>query len=101
MKLFIDTTNREKIVIRLDEEVFERVSESTRLQKLLEFLDETLQRKKVSLQDISEIEVNTGPGSFTGIRVGVTVAQTLGWSLGVSVNGKDMRKGETIEINYE
>lgn len=34
------------------------------------------------------IEVETGPGSFTGIRVGVSVANALGYSLGIPVNGK-------------
>ncbi len=34
------------------------------------------------------IEVETGPGSFTGIRVGVAVANALGYSLGIPVNGK-------------
>mgnify|MGYP001565622427 CR=1 FL=1 len=34
------------------------------------------------------IEVETGPGSFTGLRVGVSVANALGYSLGIPVNGK-------------
>jgi len=42
------------------------------------------------------IEVEAGPGSFTGIRVGVAIANALGFSLGVPVNGK---KIET-ELNY-
>ena len=34
------------------------------------------------------IEVETGPGSFTGLRVGVSVANALGFTLGIPVNGK-------------
>ncbi len=34
------------------------------------------------------IEVETGPGSFTGLRVGVSVANALGYSLNIPVNGK-------------
>ena len=45
---------------------------------------------------LEAIEVETGPGSFTGIRVGVSVANALGYSLGIPVNGK---KIET-EIQY-
>lgn len=36
------------------------------------------------------IEVETGPGSFTGIRVGASVANALGFALGIPVNSKDM-----------
>lgn len=46
--------------------------------------------------NIDGIEVETGPGSFTGIRVGVSVANALGYSLGIPVNGK---KIET-ELQY-
>ncbi len=36
------------------------------------------------------IEVETGPGSFTGLRVGASVANALGYSLGIPVNGKKL-----------
>lgn len=39
---------------------------------------------------VEGIEVETGPGSFTGIRVGVSVANALGFTLGIPVNGKKM-----------
>lgn len=34
-----------------------------------------------NIQDIDKIFVVTGPGSFTGVRVGVTVAKIIGWAL--------------------
>lgn len=36
------------------------------------------------------IEVETGPGSFTGLRVGVSVANALAYCLNIPVNGKKM-----------
>jgi len=114
MKLYIDTSNREKIVIavstdtsssedviKLDDEVFETSSLKEKSQKLLRFIEETLKSKGKNVKDVTEIEVNTGPGSFTGLRVGVSVANTLGWSLGIAVNGKNVRLGEQIEIKYK
>jgi tRNA threonylcarbamoyladenosine biosynthesis protein TsaB len=101
MKLFIDTSDAEKIIVRLDTEQFETVAREDKSQKLLPIIDELLRKQGKKIEDITEIEVNTGPGSFTGLRVGVSVANTLGWVLGVPVNGKDMRKGEVIEIKYD
>lgn len=37
---------------------------------------------------LTGIEVETGPGSFTGLRVGVAVANALGFALNIPVNGK-------------
>lgn len=37
---------------------------------------------------LTGIEVEIGPGSFTGLRVGVSVANALGFSLNIPVNGK-------------
>jgi tRNA threonylcarbamoyladenosine biosynthesis protein TsaB len=101
MELYIDTSSAEKIVIGLDNERFETDARQEKSQKLLPFIDETLRKKKKSMKDIKSIQVNTGPGSFTGLRVGVSVANTIGWVLDVKVNGKDVRKGEIVDINYE
>lgn len=101
MKLFIDTSSAEKIVVGMDDERFETEARKDKSQKLLPFIDELLKKKKKTVKDITEIEINTGPGSFTGLRVGVSIANTLGWVLGVPVNGKDLRKGEVVEIHYD
>lgn len=101
MKLYIDTSQREEITISLDKEVFKTSSKKEKSQKLLPFIYEVLIKKKLTLKDLTEIEVNTGPGSFTGLKVGVSVAQALGWALKIPVNGKDMKKGESISIAYE
>ena len=101
MKLYIDTSQREEITISLDKEVFKTASKKEKSQRLLPFIDEVLKKKKFTVKDLTEIKVNTGPGSFTGLKVGVSVAQALGWALNIPVNGKDMKKGESIEIKYE
>mgnify|MGYP001615360153 CR=1 FL=1 len=101
MKLYIDTSDREKIVVGINEKRFETKAKDQKSQRLLPFIIEVLKKEGTSLEQIKEIEVNTGPGSFTGLRVGVSVANALGWGLGIPVNGKDLKKGEVVDIKYE
>jgi tRNA threonylcarbamoyladenosine biosynthesis protein TsaB len=100
MKLYINTANSEKIVISLDEKEFSTDSRKEKSQRLLPFISEVLQKEGGTPKDIDEIEVFTGPGSFTGLRVGVSVANALGWALNVPVNGKKVAEG-TIQIQYK
>jgi len=100
MKLFIDTSDREKLTLGLDEKRFEAKAKDNKSQNLLPFLDEILKKKGIALKDITEIEVNEGPGSFTGLRVGAAVAMTLGYALGIPVNGKNIKKNGAIELKY-
>jgi len=100
MKLYIDTTNSEIVRIGLDGKIFEAESKKEKSQMLLPFIEKTFQENNLTLKDLTEIEVNTGPGSYTGIRVGVSVAQALAWSLNLPLNGKDISK-EPLEIVYE
>ncbi|MFK2827186.1 tRNA (adenosine(37)-N6)-threonylcarbamoyltransferase complex dimerization subunit type 1 TsaB [Bacillus sp. B190/17] len=37
--------------------------------------------------DLEKIVVAEGPGSYTGVRIGVTIAKTLAWSLGIPLVG--------------
>lgn len=101
MKLFIDSSNREKIIVGVGDERYEKEATKDKSQQLLPFIEETLNKKHLSFKDISEIEVFPGPGSFTGLRVGVSVANALGYALGIKVNGKEVGRGETVEIIYE
>ena len=50
---------------------------------------------------LERIEVETGLGSFTGLRVGVAIANALGYALGIPVNGKRVDRLEIVEPQYE
>lgn len=45
-------------------------------------IKDLLKRNKLELEDISEFVPMLGPGSFTGLKVGVTVANMFNWLLG-------------------
>lgn len=54
---------------------------------LFDVLDGALKESGVALADVGGLIADVGPGSFTGVRVGVTVAKTLAWARGVQVAG--------------
>nr|MDD2807104.1 tRNA (adenosine(37)-N6)-threonylcarbamoyltransferase complex dimerization subunit type 1 TsaB [Patescibacteria group bacterium] len=55
--------------------------------KLLALIDKILRNNKVKLATIKGIAVVKGPGSFTSLRIGVVVANTLAWSLKLPILG--------------
>jgi tRNA threonylcarbamoyl adenosine modification protein YeaZ len=54
---------------------------------LFPLIDAALTRAGASYGDLTHIAVCTGPGSFTGIRVGVAAARGLALGLGVPAIG--------------
>ena len=43
------------------------------------------EQNKLKAQDIDKIIVVDGPGSFTGIRIGITIAKVYAWSLKIPI----------------
>jgi tRNA threonylcarbamoyl adenosine modification protein YeaZ len=50
-------------------------------------VSQTAADAKVELQELTEIRIGVGPGSFTGIRIGMSFAKGLAWSLNVPLIG--------------
>ena len=100
MILSIDTSDNKKAIIELDGERFEVRSGLGAGQKVLEAVERILDKKGLKLSDLTEIKVNTGPGSFTGLKVGVTIANILGYLLKIPVNGKIITKRSFLLPNY-
>jgi tRNA threonylcarbamoyladenosine biosynthesis protein TsaB len=62
-----------------------RVSHS---ESLLADVDALLRRTGWTLADLDGFACATGPGSFTGVRIGLTTLRTLAWTLGRPLAGR-------------
>ena len=100
MILVIDTTNRDRITVSLkqEEQTIDILTDNNKFgsQVLLPTITKLLKKNNLEFKDLEAVELNPGPGSFTGIRVGASVANALAYSLNIPVNGK---KVET-DLNY-
>ena len=88
MILYIDTSDSLETKVGLDNKIYKFETKDHKSQKLLFLIDKILKKNKKSIKDISEIKVNLGPGSFTGLRVGLSVANTLSWALDIPINNR-------------
>ena len=52
---------------------------------VMPIIKEAFTTANIKPQDIDKIFVTVGPGSFTGIRVGLTAAKVMAWSLKIPV----------------
>ncbi|WP_058301421.1 tRNA (adenosine(37)-N6)-threonylcarbamoyltransferase complex dimerization subunit type 1 TsaB [Gorillibacterium timonense] len=55
--------------------------------RLLPLVEEMLESAGVKPAELSAIATGVGPGSYTGVRIGVTVAKTMAWAQQIPVAG--------------
>lgn len=101
--LYIDTRDNKKVIARIEKngENFEEVSDNdnSRPESILNLIQKVCKKASISLENIDEIQVEEGPGSYTGLKVGASVANALSFALQRKVNGKEI--GEQVAPKYE
>jgi tRNA threonylcarbamoyladenosine biosynthesis protein TsaB len=92
VSITINTTSVTQVSVELvvDGKSFSRTSQShvAKAQALLPLIHTLLSEHDLLITDVTSISVATGPGSFTGLRVGCTIANALGALLEIPVNGQ-------------
>jgi tRNA threonylcarbamoyladenosine biosynthesis protein TsaB len=77
----------------------------THAENLHVFIKEVLNESKISPKEINAIAVGKGPGSYTGLRIGVSAAKGMAYALNIpliSMNSlRNLVEGVKAEINDE
>ena len=106
--LAIETaTSSCSVALNAGERIFKRseVGNNIHSQCLLSMIEEVLAQAQVSVSDLSAVAVGQGPGSFTGLRIGIGVAQGIAYGIGCPMLGlsslaalASMRQGDGYVI---
>ncbi|HLS24227.1 MAG TPA: tRNA (adenosine(37)-N6)-threonylcarbamoyltransferase complex dimerization subunit type 1 TsaB [Pseudogracilibacillus sp.] len=88
-RLAIDTSN-EVLAVAVEKEGTVVVEKMTNVKggqtpRLMPAIVDAMELAELEPDQLDEIIVGRGPGSYTGIRVGVTTAKTMAWGLGIPI----------------
>jgi tRNA threonylcarbamoyladenosine biosynthesis protein TsaB len=101
--LILDTADNKKIMVglKIDKKKFVQTKriDSNKTQVILPMMDRILKKHLLKPEELCEIQINAGHGSFTGLRVGLAIANTMSFVLKIPVNGKKV--GEIILPKYK
>lgn len=91
MILLLDTSTGLCKLSLMNDEVskdYQWQADRTLAQGLLGYISQKLHENDIDFKDLSAIGVFKGPGSFTGLRIGITVLNTLANSLTIPIVGE-------------
>ncbi len=87
--LFINTSTKQLIIAIVDDMeikyLYSEENSNELSSKIMPIIDEAFTKTDLKPNDIDTIFVTNGPGSFTGIRIGLTIAKVMAWSLKIKV----------------
>ena len=63
------------------------------------FIEEIIKEAGITFQDLSSIAVSQGPGSYTGLRIGVSAAKGLCYALGIPLIAVDTLQVLASQVN--
>lgn len=103
--LAIDTSSKNATVAITENEEklieLNNSDEKTHSQKLMPMIDEAFQKTSLSLNDIDLIVCCLGPGSFTGVRIGIATAKAFCDSKNIPAVGVNSLEEFAYNLNVE
>ncbi len=90
MKSLLINTSTKRLIVGIveDDKVlyeYNDINSNELSSKIMPIIDEVFTKTNLKPVDIDTIFVTNGPGSFTGIRIGLTIAKVMAWSLKIKV----------------
>ena len=99
MKLYLDTSTPETI-FKLDDKEYRENFDRDLAEKLIKFIHDKLAENNKSFNDLTEITFMSGPGSFTGLRIGAAIVNTLASDLDIPLYDHHGKKHKIILPDY-
>lgn len=104
MILFIDTHN-ELITIALKNKddlfIKEQESEYSHSIYVMPMIESIFKENNLDIKDLEKVIVVNGPGSFTGIRIGISIAKTIAYALNIKINSISSLKAYLLSDDTE
>lgn len=88
----------DKILYKKEEEIVNDMAT-----KIVPYIEECFEQVPFSIKNIEKIFVVNGPGSFTGVRIGVTAAKVIAWAEKINLiplSSLEVLASTTIEKKY-
>ena len=99
LSLYLDTSTPETI-LKLNDQEYRYNFDRDLAEKLLAFIRDKLAENGKTFQDLTEITFMSGPGSFTGLRIGAAVVNTLASELKIPLYDHEGNLTKIILPNY-
>ena len=89
LRLFLNTSNKYLyLCLMKDDNIVNEVlmeGNNNHSEKLIDVLEEFLNNNKIIVDDLDELYVGRGPGSYTGVRIACTVAKVLAYAKSIKL----------------
>lgn len=104
MILFIDTHNDLiTIALKNKDDLFikEQESEYSHSIYVMPMIESIFKENNLDIKDLEKVIVVNGPGSFTGIRIGISIAKTIAYALNIKINSISSLKAYLLSDDTE
>ncbi|MBT7006880.1 tRNA (adenosine(37)-N6)-threonylcarbamoyltransferase complex dimerization subunit type 1 TsaB [Candidatus Falkowbacteria bacterium] len=105
MKLLISTEQNSHFSVAIGQDEIDKVKVVKKPYRqselLLRTIKELLESQNKKLEDLKGLIVVSGPGAFSALRIGVTTANALAYSLDVPVVGVEVLEEDKLDKVFE
>lgn len=102
--LYIDTHSSVVVVLYQDNKIkikkeIDSLKDTSTV--IMPTIDSILKENSISVHDLKQIIVVNGPGSFTGVRLGVTIAKMLAFTLKIDIKVLSSLEVKAVSFNHD